>query len=434
MATEAPALDLRKIPLVIPEWMVEAGFLGFLLIVFVGRSPFSPPAGTSLVGVNPTGAGDALRQLLYVAALIPIVLGSLQKRSLGAVRVIPPMLALLILWCLVSSIWADAHEISLRRAILQTILVLCAMLGVDAVGPDRSLTLWRGTLGAILLVNIASIPFIPMAVHQPGEIDPSLVGDWRGLFEHKNIAGSISAITATLFLFSAVERKRLVDFAMCALAFFFLVMTRSKSSLGLLPVSLLAGGLYCLSWRREIDRFIALLAAIFVVGAIGLWIGLDWSLVSRVLEDPSGFTGRTEIWQAELAYIHDHPILGSGFGTFTDTGGPSPLSPYVSGDWVKAVSHGHSGYLQMLFMLGGVGIVLSFFAFIAVPVMQFWRMDPARRLFKAMLFAIFVFLVLHNFLESDFFQDDGAPSVAVVIMMAMLSSLERERRERMTPP
>ena len=66
-----------------------------------------------------------------------------------------------------------------------------------------------------------------------------------------------------------------------------------------------------------------------------------------MLEDPREFTGRSAIWSAELRYIADHPFLGAGFGTFTDTSSQSPLHNYVSGSWVDAVSHGHNGYLQV---------------------------------------------------------------------------------------
>ncbi|MBV9332313.1 MAG: O-antigen ligase family protein, partial [Alphaproteobacteria bacterium] len=321
-----------------------------------------------------------------------------------------------------------APEISLRRALLEAVLVVSVMLSVDRLGTDRSLVLLRSVLALILVVNLVSIPFIAAAVHQQGEIDPDLVGDWRGLFDHKNVAGSMTAVTAMLFLFSAVERKRWVDWLVVAAALFFLVMTRSKSSLGLLPVALLAGMAYCAGWRNRFDRLIAVTVGLILAGAAAVWLAFDWDSLRRLFEDPAGFTGRTEIWQAELSYIRDHPLLGSGFGTFTDTGAPSPLAQYVSGDWVRSVSHGHSGYLQMLFMLGGIGLVLSLAAFIAAPLAQFWKIDRRTTLIRASLFSVFVFLTLHNLLESDFFQDDSAPGVIVLLMMALLATVRRERR------
>lgn len=426
MTVRENIVDVREIRLVLPEWMNQLAFVALLLIVFVGRSPFSPPAPLLSGELNPTGAGDAVRQVCYLSVLAVILCGALQLRGLAALRAIPPMLALLIGWCVLSASWAAAPEIALRRALLEAVLVVSVVLSVDTVGAQRSLALWRWVLGLILVVNLVSIPFVASAVHQAGEIDPDLVGDWRGLFGHKNVAGSVTAVTVMLFLFSAIERKKMIDWLLTAVALVFLVMTRSKSSLGLLPVALLAGFAYCLGWRRKLDRTIALIVGLLLIGAAATWLALDWDAVRRLLEDPSGFTGRTEIWQAELSYIRDHPFLGSGFGTFTDTGGPSPLVQYVSGDWVRSVSHGHSGYLQMLFMLGGIGLAFSLLAFIAVPIAQFWKIDKRITLFRGLLFSIFVFLILHNLLESDFFQDDGAPGVVVLLMMALLATARRE--------
>jgi exopolysaccharide production protein ExoQ len=424
---DARAFDVRQVPLVLPDWALEAIFFAFLLVVFVGRQPFTPPAA-GVPDLQTNGAGDIIRQILYLMFFGGLTIGALQKRSLGAIAIVPPMLGLLVLWCLLSSVWATPQDVSLRRAILQAVLVGSIVFGTDVVGPERCLAMWRWILGAILIVNLVSIPIVPTAVHLPGETDPALVGNWRGMFVHKNLAGSMSVITAVLFITAGIERKRAFNFAMAGLAIFMLVMTHSKSSLGLLPVALLAGAGYWAAWRSQADRMIGLAAAVLVAALFGTWLELDWDSVMRVLSDPASFTGRTEIWNAELNYIRDHWLLGSGFGTFTDTGGPSPLAQYVSGDWVKAVSHGHNGYLQMGFMLGSVGLVLTVLAFVVVPLVQFWPIDRPRLLIKAMMFAIFVFLILHNFIESDFFQDDSQPGVALLMVMTLLASLESERR------
>ena len=131
-------------------------------------------------------------------------------------------------------------------------------------------------------------------------------------------------------------------------------------------------------------------------------------IIARLLEDPAEFTGRAAIWAAELRYIGDHPLLGAGFGTFTDTGGQSPLHNYVSGSWVDAVSHGHNGYLQVLVTIGGIGFVLAMLALVAAAGAAAsgpWICDEDG--FKPMLFGLFVFAVLHNFMESDFLEGDG---------------------------
>ncbi len=430
MASDDSVLGFRAIPLRLAPWATEAAFIGLLLLSFVGLTPFSPPpAAAEFGGAAMGGAGDALRQLCYLAVFAILLASALQKRGLAAVSAIPILLLLLLAWCAASALWAAEPAVAFRRAGLEAVLVLSIMLGVDAIGAERSLVLWRWILAGVLAVNWLSIPLIHTAVHNPGEADPGLVGDWRGLYGHKNIAGAVAVVTILLFTWSAFQTRRVLDIAVILFAFGFLVMTRSKSSLGLLPFALAAGALYRFGWRRGIDRTIVCIAGAVVLGALTVFLVLDASAIARLLTDPNEFTGRAAIWQAELAYVRDHPLLGSGFGTFSDTGGLSPLRNYVgSGDWVNAVSHGHNGYLQLFVTVGGIGAALALLALIAAPLASFWKIDPARLPLKSLLFAIYAFLVLHNVMESDFLEGDGTTWVAFLLMLAMLGASDRDAR------
>src|SRR5690242_2339409 len=104
MVSDATASAVRAIPLRLPAWVVEAAFFGLLFLVFVGRTPFSPPAPIAQMGgTNPTGAGDAIRQISYIAIFVVLVAGALQKRGIRAFRAMPIVLALLLAWCVASS-------------------------------------------------------------------------------------------------------------------------------------------------------------------------------------------------------------------------------------------------------------------------------------------------------------------------------------------
>jgi exopolysaccharide production protein ExoQ len=431
MANETSALDFRALRLELAPWAVELAFVGLLLIVFVGVTPFTPPALTLPSGsFTAAGSGDAIRQISYLSVFALILIGALQKRGLSALSSVPLLLALLIAWCLASAHWAGEPSVALRRATLEAVLVVSVMLGVDTVGTERALYLWRWLLVAVLIVNWVSIPFVANAVHHAGEQDAALVGAWRGLYGHKNIAGSVCALTAIVFFFSGLEKRRLTDALVVVLALGFLWMTRSKSSLGLLPVAVLAGSIYRLAWRRELDRLIVCVAALLLSAVVLALFVFGSDQVMRVLEDPSEFTGRAAIWQAELSYIRDHPLRGSGFGTFADTGGISPLRNYVVGSWIAAVAHGHSGYLQILVTVGSVGFVFAILGLVVVPLCRFWPIVPEQTALRGLLFAIFTFLVLHNFMESDFLADDGPAGVALLLALAMLGSSTRELREQ----
>ena len=401
-------------------------FIGLLLLIYVGLDAFSPPPDVMRFGGVPEAShGDVLRQLCYLSVAVLIGATALQRYGLDAIRIVPFSIIVLLAWCVASALWAPETSIVLRRAGLEVVVVISLFLSVEILGAERAFLIWRWLLAAILLVNFLSIPIIPAARHGAGEIDAALVGDWRGLYGHKNTAGAVCALTAIVFLFTRNGPRNWMGNLIALASCVFLAMTHSKSSAGFLAIASFCGLIYRLAWRDGLNRAILMFCGAILAGGLILFAVMDAAAISRALEDPAEFTGRAEIWAAELRYIADHPLLGAGFGTFTDTRAQSPLHNYVSGSWVDAVSHGHNGYLQVLVTIGGIGFVLAMLALLAAPARRLWPLDRRDDDFRPMLMAIFVFTVLHNFMESDFLEGDGVTWCAMLLTIAALSSLAR---------
>lgn len=406
--------------------LATTAYLLLLLLVYVGLTAFSPPPLVSQFGgVQEASKGDLLRQILYLGAGALALLAAVRMRGLDAVRAMPIPMALMLVWCMASALWAPEPGVVIRRAGLEVVAVTALLVSVDTLGARKAFRLWRWLLAGVLLVNFISIPLVPVARHLAGETDPALVGNWRGLYGHKNIAGAVCAMTIILFLFTRTGWKNIFGIAIAAAAAVFLVMTHSKTSMGLLPVALAAGLAYRLSWRDGLGRAILctvalLVGALLVTGAL-----LESNAIFHALANPREFTGRGAIWAAELRYIADHPLLGAGFGTFADTGALSPLANYVHNRWVEGVSHGHNGYLQVFVTTGGIGFVLTCLAAVVWPLTRFWPLDREKDSFRAMLFALFVFLILHNFMESDFLEGDSVSWVALLLVIGALNTLPR---------
>jgi exopolysaccharide production protein ExoQ len=405
--------------------MPSLAFIALLLLIFAGLDAFSPPPLVIVfAGVREASQGDVLRQIAYLGVAAVIGLGAMQRYGFGALRVMPFSLGLLLAWCLASAFWTPEPDLVLRRAGLEVVIVASLLFSVETVGAQRAFTIWRWLLAVVLLVNFLSIPLIPAARHVAGEADPALVGNWRGLYGHKNVAGSVCAMTAILFLFTKTGWRNFIGITIAIAACVFLFFTHSKSSEGFLVIALLAGLAYRIGWRDGLSRAILLALVVLSLCGIAAFVLLDADVITRALADPAEFTGRSAIWAGELRYIVDHPLLGAGFGTFTDTGGQSPLQHYVTGSWVAGVSHGHNGYLQVLVTIGGVGFALILLAVVIGPLRRFWALDWDESAFKPMLFALFVFLLLHNFMESDFLEGDGVAWAAMLLVIAALNSPE----------
>jgi len=317
------------------------------------------------------------------------------------------------------------HGVSFRRAVLEVIITTSVLLSADTIGPERAFRYLRILLAVVLVVNWLSIPLVRTAVHLPGELDPGLVGDWRGLYGQKNAAGAVCALTAILFLFSRNGKYNWIGWLVSLFAVGFLVMTRSKTSLALLPVALSAGFAYRVAWRDGLSRAIFAVFAALLVSAAATASIFYADTLSHILEDPTEFTGRAEIWHAYLAFVRDHSWLGAGFGTLSNTGGVSPMHNYVLSSWVEAIGDSHDGYLQVLVMLGGVGFALTILSLVIEPLARFWPLDYSQPGFKAMLFALFVFVVLHNFMESDFLESDSGVWFCLLLVIAALRNPDK---------
>lgn len=401
------------------QWVAETALVAFLLLVFIGLEPFAPrgPGAEQLVSA---GSGDMLRQISFLAAFAVISFCALRKYGLEMIALVPALLSLTLGWCLMSGLWADEGAVTFRRAALEVIIVLSALWGVETVGIERSMKLFRAVLILVLIINWVSLPLTSRAIHQPGELDPSIVGDWRGLYFHKNITGAVCAISLMVFGFFAIDQRSRIDWLLVLATIGFLIGTRSKTSMGLLIPALGAAAVYRFGWKKGLNRAVAVVAVLLCV-VLGLAaVSIGWDTIVQLVSDPQEFTGRTAIWSAEIAFIADHPLFGAGFGSFTDTGGVSPLHNYVGGDWVEAISHGHNGFLQVAMETGIVGFALAFLALVVQPAIAFWRRDAIPLPFKAFLLALFVWMVLHNFMESDMLQSDGPAWVAFLLMLGWL--------------
>lgn len=401
-------------------------FVALLLLIFVGLDAFSPPSAIAQFGgMQKASQGDAVRQAAYLGVGGMVALTAIQRFGLGALRGLPVSMGLLLAWCLASALWAPEPHVVLRRAGLEVVVVMSLLLSVETLGAARAFSLWRWLLAAVLLVNFISIPLMAAARHAGDEIDPALVGNWRGLYGHKNVAGAVCAITAILFLFSKTGWRNWIGIAIAAAACLFLAMTHSKSSAGFLVVALTAGLLYRVGWRDGLSRAILAAAAALFAVALTAFALIDAGRIARAMADPSEFSGRAAIWGAEFRYIADHPLLGAGFGTLTDTRSQSPLHNYAGGSWVDAVSHGHNGYLQVFVTIGGIGFLLAMIALLVAPARRFWSLDWQESAFKPMLFALFIFSTLHNFMESDFLESDSVVWASLLLVIAALNVTTR---------
>jgi O-antigen ligase len=161
-------------------------------------------------------------------------------------------------------------------------------------------------------------------------------------------------------LLSARELLPFVFLVFLAVAMFTaLVFSRSRMGIISAFVSLLA--IFALAGSSSLSkRSRAAVAMLFLLGVAGmvLWVGSD-PVVTRFetlgRENTETGQNRISIWRDTLALIRQHPVLGTGLGTFS-VAYTSVQSVFLN----LLVEHAHCDYLEVVSELGLPGGVLVF--------------------------------------------------------------------------
>jgi O-antigen ligase len=401
----------------------------FFIYVFVGGQLFEDRSDEALAASFATqGQGDVVRQIYYFSIFAVVATIAFRSQIVRKLGYYPMTINLMTAWCLVSIFGAIEPAISFRRLVLSSIVVYTTFNLFICVGVRRSLELLRYTLAFLIAASLVSVFIVPGAVHPPNESDKALVGAWKGLFFHKNIAAAMAANAIILFAFSFIRRRNLFDVVMIAMSVVFLAGTHGKTAPALLCVSLGLGLIYrwSLGFSQRHVIQIVLQAALAIGGA--LFVLIFQNKIAAILADPDALTGRVAIWDLVYNYVSEHPLTGAGYGSFWQIGSKSPVNQLTSISWLIHTSHSHNGYLELLATTGYPGLALGVLALVIAPLTKFMTLDSSERDLKGMLFSVWVFALLFNFMETQIFTRDRQIWLMLIIVIASLRSLKYERR------
>lgn len=379
-----------------------------------------------------TGNGNPIRQFGYLAITLTALAAVRPLERPDRLLVIPLVILLAVGWCWLSVAWAIAPGVALRRIILTSLIIWTCFALVNALGYERSIALVRISLVAVTIANFAAVwldPVFGMHTSDVQNAEGSLIGDWRGVMAHKNIAGLTSALTILAFMFDRGRIPRVVQVAVIAAAAYFLWFSSSRTSLAVCIAAASLGLFYTFykARYRGVAVGIALLLAVVVGGAQS---AISDPLM-RTLNDPAALTGRTQIWMALWEYHRDNPIFGSGYGSFYNIGPRSPIFVYGQ-DWVTAVQQGHNGFLDLLVQIGIPGLILVLVGTIALPLIRLMSRRETQGQRGALILAFMVFCLAHNGSETSLFERDTIGQVYLMLAIAMLYRLtSTEAREAM---
>ncbi len=426
-AARRRAAPQRFSPIIMPG--VQLAFA--LLVVLTLAGPAMTQLGYTLPGIDvPTfrQVGYVVITLLAIAALRPV--GHPDR-----LLVVPWPILVALGWCWLSVFWAIEPATAFKRIALASMVTWSVFASVRYLGRAQTLLIVRVALLILLVMNFVTVELYPeIGTHRVNQLyENPLMGDWRGLMAHKNIAGLVCALTILFYLFDADRIFWAIRVAVIAAASLFLWTSSSRTSLGVCVAAVAMGFVFGYYKARYRKPAIFLLMVGAVAGAF--WVTSMRNVFEQNLQDPAAFTGRTQIWAALYAYFQTNPILGAGYGSFWTSNYNSPIFIYGR-DWVTAVYQGHNGYLDLLVQVGIPGTLLVLFATFVMPWRRLLNEPAAEGGPGALIASVLVFMMGHNGSESSLFDRDTIGNVFLLVTIGLLWSLtgaRAVRRPRGTP-
>ena len=406
----------------------KIALVALLFLSVIGLSPVAIfGEDTSALGTQ-TGDGDVARQLSFVLVFLVIAAHTAAAGGLRQLLQIPLPFCVLLGWCWISLLWAINPDVALRRVMLTTMVVLSLVYAVRSLPARTVINLIVGCFAVILVADWLSVALLDFAVQQPTEVEKELAGDWRGLHNHKNEAGAFCAVCCILFVYASYRmRSFLCGPLLVIAAAVFLFMTQSKTSGGFVLVAMAVGAMASLCYNNPVFRNVVLsVLAIGTLFAVSL-IDIPYDSLLALFDDPASLTGRSQIWPILVRYIGDHPLLGSGYGSFWSVGDASPIFDYGSG-WLTTIFQAHNGYLDVAVQTGLIGLVLAFVVLVARPLTLLFSAPLHWQASRWLICSILAFGCLHDLLESSLLDRANPTWVMMVIMYCLLSGAQIRTR------
>jgi O-antigen ligase len=405
LPTERPALSMAAdSATLIRSFLLAAVFL----FLWISLRPFSSLGDTEEV----TEAGNLANQIGYSLVLILLAAWCFAHDPQRLLLLLRPTFIAMLFWFAMCVLTSWDPTLSARRFALT--LIAMGIAAMVLLLP-KNVRHFGDVMAAVVLIVLATcyagVLLVPeLAIHQPTDyMEPELAGDWRGVFVHKNEASAAMVVFIFIGLFVARVRSIGLGGPIIALALTFLLFTQSKTSIAMLPITLIVSVL--LSWISKPAVGVALalsIAVFFNVLAVGsLYSESMRDLLDMILAD-SSFTGRTDIWQFALEHVAQRPITGYGFAAFWGT---KEVVYGMGGNavWANGAAHAHNAYLNLALTVGIPGSVLATAWLVLLPIVDFYRSprDSAAAPLKLLFLRTCLFAAYGSCFESMLLQEGG---------------------------
>ena len=403
-------------------WLPAGLWLGRLLIfsyIFLSLIGVRVLQGEGNVfDISDTGESDFLKQFLFISLLLFILAYVFLRNVKIHITIYHVYILLFFLYAALSVTWSNVPFVSFKRYVLTSIVFIIPLLLSILYKPSFVLDSVMWSLAILIMISFFAALVHPYGVHTYSALDADLVGAWKGIFTHKNRAGSVAAFTAGLFLIRYLVGGGKINLFFGFFCLLFLVGTISKTSMLIfLPAMILS---FVFVRFSNLLKWNYLIPMLFIASPVIL---IFMNYIYGLVLNPESFTGRSEIWSVVMMIILDNPFFGVGVASVYHVGDASILLNYAD-NWVSLEAHAHNGYLDIALyfgVFGFIGFFYSFYRTFYLLLMHRLRVFGGDVIAYSSFFAFF-FFIFHNLSESSFFDTSRPGWVFISIFISILLS------------
>jgi exopolysaccharide production protein ExoQ len=317
------------------------------------------------------------------------------------------ILALLLLFTLLSTVWSDYPDISFKRWIRDLGSYLTALVILSDPRPLAALdAVIRRVCYVVVPLSVVLIKYYP----ELGVTYDQWIGvpEYQGATLGKNSLGSLCLVSGIFFFWDTVRRwpyrrdglttrTLLVNGALIGMTLWLLWLSNSATSQLCLLIACLV--VLAAHWRSSGARPLWLKVGIPI--SMCLYLGLEYlfginSLITSALGREPTLTGRTEVWEAVIPFNPD-PLLGAGYEGFWL--GHRLMALWMAFWWQP--NQAHNGYIEVYLNLGFVGLLIVG-GFLVVSYYRIWTTETLE-LFSLGL-TVWVVTIMYNVTEAVIFK------------------------------
>jgi exopolysaccharide production protein ExoQ len=354
----------------------------------------------ALLGGDMTVGSPEWRLILTVSYLVIVmVLLPWYRETIFVLRRNWSLVAL-VLFALLSSLWAEMPDLVLRKSIGLFGATLWGIALAVRFSFQDHLRILSWIFRIIAVLSLACIVLLP-------SYGISKDGVWRGIFEYKNALGSMMGLSVLVeWQLPADSRiSKIVKSLALLLSAVLLLFSDSITPTVVLIVALPLIEIYKFAaLRLRIPLYAIFLAtSIAVIAGVTLLVANSDSVTSA-LGRSSNLSGRTEIWSLVLSAIAERPIAGYGYSGFWL--GATPESAVINRVMGGLIMYSHNGYLEILLTLGVIGLLLTL-AFLGMGMKRALSFSEQRQSGTELWpLAFLLYFILHNLGECSILIQD----------------------------